>query len=274
MDIYDGKQRDIWIYDWERDTLSRLTFDPTDDSEPLWTPDGRRIAFSSKRADGTIYNIYWQAADGTGEAQRLTESKHHQFPNGWTPDGKTLVFNEIITSGKDRDLMTLRLDGDAASGWKPGKPAVYLSTPFLESDAALSADGAWIAYDSNESGQAEIYVRPFPGGGGKWQISSGGGTYPVWSRTKHELFYGTPGLQLMMAPYNVARNAFAPEKPQVWSPAHFTAGDFQRYDLHPDGLRFAVSSAPGAQSDAEQGKVVFVFNFFEQLRQMTSASRH
>ena len=73
MDIYDGKQRDIWIYDWERDTLSRLTFDPTDDSEPLWTPDGRRIAFSSKRADGNIYNIYWQAADGTGEAQRRTQ---------------------------------------------------------------------------------------------------------------------------------------------------------------------------------------------------------
>jgi len=273
MDIYDGKQRDIWIYDWERDTLSRLTFDPTDDSEPLWTPDGRRIAFSSKRADGNTYNMYWQAADGTGEAQRLTESKHHQFPNAWTPNGRTLVFNEIITSAKDRDLMMLTLEGNEASGWKPGKPTVYLSTPFLETNAALSADGAWIAYDSNESGQAEIYVRPFPQPGGKWQISSGGGTYPVWSQTKHELFYGTPALQLNMAPYNVERGAFVPERPQIWSPTHFTSGDFQRYDLHPDGQRFAVSSAADAESDSEPGKVNFVFNFFDQLRQTMSASR-
>jgi serine/threonine protein kinase len=272
MDIYDGKQRDIWIYDWERDTLSRLTFDPADDSEPLWTPDGRRIAFSSKRADGTIYNIYWQAADGTGAVQRLTESKHHQFPNAWTPNGRTLVFNEIMTSGRDRDLMTLTLGGDEQSGWKPGTPTVYLSTPFMETNAAMSADGAWIAYDSNESGHSEVYVRPFPAAGGKWQISSAGGTYPIWSRTKHELFYATAGLQLMMAPYNVVRGAFTPEKPQLWSPSRFTNGEFQRYDLHPDGQRFAVSSASETQADSQLGKVIFVFNFFDQLRRVTSAA--
>jgi serine/threonine-protein kinase len=169
--------------------------------------------------------------------------------------------------------MRLTLEGDEASGWKPGKPTVYLSTPFLETNAVLSADGAWIAYDSNESGQAEVYVRPFPEPGGKWQISSAGGTYPLWSRTKHELFYGTPGLQLMTAPYTIARGVFAPEKPQTWSPSHFTTGDFQRYDLHPDGQRFAVSSAPDAQSDSQPGKVIFVFNFFDQLRQTAIASR-
>jgi dipeptidyl aminopeptidase/acylaminoacyl peptidase len=160
MDIADAKQRDIWIYDWQRDTLSRFTFDLTDDSEPLWSPDGRRIAFSSKRGDGMIYNIYWQFADGTGQAQRLTESKHHQFPNAFSPDGKTLVFNEIITSGMDRDLMVLKLEGDDASGWKPGKPTVFLSTPFEETNAALSPDGAWLAYDSKESGQSEVCAPP------------------------------------------------------------------------------------------------------------------
>jgi serine/threonine-protein kinase len=272
MDIWDGKQRDIWIYDWQRDTLSRLTFDPADDTEPMWTADGRRIAFASKRGDGAAYNIYWQFADGTGSVQRLTESKNHQFPFAWHPDGKHLIFDEIITSGVKRDLMVLPMEGNETSGWKAGKPTVFSSTPFYETNPALSPDGSWLAYDSNESGQPEVYVRPFPGPGGKWQISSGGGAYPVWSRTKHELFYGTPGLQIIVAPYSVAGGEFAAEKPRLWSPGHFTQGAFQRYDLHPDGQRFAVSAAPAAQFDSK-GKVVFVFNFFEELRRIAPASK-
>ena len=274
MDILDisGKQRDIWIYDWQRDTLSRLTYDPSDDTQPMWTSDGRRIAFASMRGDGKTYNIYWQLADGTGPVQRLTESAHHQFPYAWHPNGKNLVFDEIITSAKKRDLMVLPMEGNESTGWMPGKPTVFSSSPFYETAPALSPDGAWLAYSSDESGEPEVYVRPFPRGEGKWQISNGGGSYPEWSRTKHELFYGTPGLQIMVTPYNVSGAQFLPEKPRLWSSGHFTLGQYQRYALHPDGQRFAVSSSPESQSESK-GQIVFVFNFFDEIRRLVPSSK-
>ncbi len=92
LDILEGKSRDVWVYEWGRDTLSRLTFDPGDDYFPVWTPDGQRIAFSSTRADQATRNLYWQRADGTGEAERLTESKNPQYPTSWHPSGKFLAF--------------------------------------------------------------------------------------------------------------------------------------------------------------------------------------
>ena len=165
----------------------------------------------ASRVRGLIYNIYWQSADGTGQAERLTESKNHQFPNAWHPNEQVLVFNEIIAQGTNRDLMILKMEGNETSGWKPGKPTVYLSTPFIETNCALSPDGAWLAYESNESGQSE-----------------------------------------------------------VWSPGHFTTGLFQRYDLHPGGDRFAISTSPQNQTEAAPGKVIFVFNFFDQLKRIAS----
>jgi dipeptidyl aminopeptidase/acylaminoacyl peptidase len=111
LDIMDRGQRDVWVYEWDRDTLSRLTFDPGQDWRPVWTPDGRRIAFASERAGGAMPNLYWQRADGTGEAERLTESKNRQIPGSWHPSGKFLAFTEVnpktSTSGAvlDPDLM-------------------------------------------------------------------------------------------------------------------------------------------------------------------------
>ena len=273
MDISDGAQADVWTYDWARDTLSRLTFDPTDDVKPVWTPDSRRIVFASRRGDKSTDNLYWQRADGTGDVQRLLESKNTQLPASWHPSGKFLAFTETNPQSGD-DLMILPMEGDEGSGWKPGKPTAFLNGPFSEGEPMFSPDGRWIAYRSSESGRDEIYVRPFPGPGGKWQISTGGGTNPTWSRARHELFYGTPDTSIMVVPYTVAGESFRAEKPRLWSERHFTLLLRQRsFDLHPDGERFALALVPETQTAVKQDKLVFIFNFFDELRRVAPVAK-
>jgi serine/threonine-protein kinase len=265
---------DIWVYEWARDLLTQLTFDPAFDSKPVWTPDGRRIGFASARGDKTTLNLYWQRPDGTDDSQRLTESKNPQRPASWHPSGKFLAFEEQNPT-TSWDLMILPMDGDEASGWKPGKPTVFLNTPSAEREPMFSPDGQWLAYHSNESGRNEVYVRPFPGTGGKWQISTGGGAYPTWSRTKHELFYSLNG-QIMVAPFAVTGDTFRAEKPRRWSDGRYLERAGNRgFDLHPDGERVALAVAPAAQtpSDTKQDTVVFIFNFFDELRRIAPATK-
>ena len=162
------------------------------------------------------------------------------------------------------------MDGDETSGWKPGKPTIFLASPFTESDAAFSPDGRWLAYESNESGRYEVYVRPFPEPGGKWQISTSGGGYPTWSRDGKDLFYRTIDSKIMVAAYTVQGDSFRAEKPQLWSEGQFTdrGALVRNFDLHPDGKRFAVLKAPESQSEARADKVVLILNFFEELRRI------
>jgi len=266
VDIVNGGQADIWTYDWTRDALTRLTSDPADDVLPVWTPDGRRIAFASTRGNKATLNIYWQRADGSGEAQRLTEGPNAQLPGTWDPSGRFLVFQEN-TPDSGLDLMILPMEGDEASGWKPGVPQVFLRTPFLESAPVFSPDGRWIAYHSNEAGAFDVYVRPFPGPGGKWRISTAGGSSPVWSPTGPELFYRSPANQIMVAPYTVEGNAFRAGRPRLWSEQPIRLRPRQRpYDLHPDGERWAVDIEPKSESGDKRDRVVFIFNFFQALR--------
>jgi serine/threonine protein kinase len=269
LQILDG-QFDIWIYEWTRDTLTRLTVDPGLDIKPVWTPDGRRIVFASQRADKSTPNLYWQRIDGTGEAQRLTESRNPQQAASWHPSGKFLAFEEQ-NPHTGSDLMILPMEGGEASEWKPGKPTVFLNTSFAEHEPMFSPDGRWLAYSSNESGRNEVYVRPFPGPGGKWQISTGGGLYPTWSRTKRELFFVNNG-QIMVARYAMEGDSLSAEKPRLWSERRFMAPAGGRmFDLHPDGERFAIAAqGPGG---ATQDHVTFIFNFFDELRRIASATR-
>ncbi len=170
--------RDVWIYDLEREIPTRLTFDPGEDQYPVWTPDGQRIVFGSDR-DGAARNLYWKAADGTGQAERLMTSPNNQTAHSLSPDGKRLVFGE----SPSRDLHVLSMEGERTS-----QP--LFQSPFRETLGTISPDGHWIAYQSNESGRGEVYVRPFPNvEEGKWQISSDGGTSPVWAPRGQELFY-------------------------------------------------------------------------------------
>ena len=264
LDIIDGRRRDIWVDEWERDTLTRLTFAGEGNSSPVWTPDGQRITYSSVDKAGLI-NLWWIRSDGAGDAQRLTESKRSQYARSWRPDGKVLAFNQL-NPGTDYDIMTLSIEGDEKSGWKPGEPKSFVNSRIVQSPA-FSPDGRWLAYHSTESGSYEVYVRPFPGPGGKWQISTGGGVAPEWSHNGKELFYRTPDSKIMVVPYTASGDSFRADKPQLWSPGQFTdrAGSYN-FDLHPDGKRFAVLKAPGTEQTAAVNKVSFIFNFFDEIR--------
>jgi serine/threonine-protein kinase len=269
MDVQEGRQLDVWVYAWERDTLSRLTFDSATDQWPVWSPDGRRIAFSSDRGDKATQNLYWQDADGTGDAERLTESKHGQWPMSWHPSGKFLAYTEQHAQ-TSQDLMILPLEGDNSSSLRPGKPVAFLNSPAAEGHAVFSPDGRWLAYMSNEGGGPEVYVRPFPGPGGKWQISTTSGRHPVWSRTANELFYQNVDGSIWVATYLVEEGSFRAEKPREWAPERPLPlhPAFRSFDLHPDGKRFAVLRTPAEEAAARRDHVVFILNVFDELRRL------
>jgi eukaryotic-like serine/threonine-protein kinase len=260
---------DIWIYEWARDTLTRLTRDATRATKPIWTPDGGRITFASSRADRSAANLYWQSADGKDEAQRLTTSVNQQEPSSWHPSGTFLAFEEIIPP-LNVDVMILPLEGNDATGRKAGQPFVFLNSPFTEAEPMFSPDGRWLAYSSNESGRSEIYVRPFPGPGPKWQISTAGGILPTWSRAKLELFFGSNG-RIMVTTYTVDGPTFHHEDPRPWSDGRYqTRGPTRMFDLHPDGERFALAPAPQAPDNPKQDHIFLILNYFQELRRVAT----
>jgi len=260
-------QSDIWVYDWERDTMTRFTFEPGFDGSPVWSPDGKRIAFASDRGGGQ--GIYWQSADGTGEVQRLLESKNQVVPQSFSPDGKTLAYTENDPKTQ-WDILLLPLEGDEKSGWKPGKARVFLNGPFTEAYAAISPDGRWLAYASLESGRPEVFVRPLSGSGGKWQVSNAGGWMPQWSRNGKELFFrALDETRILVATYRATGESFQADKPALWSEGRFTGrGTNRNFDLAPDGKRFVVLKAPESEAAGNNriDKFVIILNAFEELR--------
>ena len=267
IDISDGKQRDIWVYDWARDNLTQLTFDPGADRFPFWTNDSKRVVFASDRAKpGGPRNLYWVNADGTGEVTRLTESPDDEVARSLHPSDKFLSFME--NHAGTWDLMILPMEGDAARGWTAGKPTVFRGTPANEFGPMFSPDGRFIAYMSNEAGGSvnDVYVRPFPGPGGPWRVSTAGGNWPRWSATTRELLWVEPAQgKVMFAPYSVVGDAFRPDKPQQWSPTSTRPiGGSINFDLHPDGKR--VAAAVDQSQITVQDHVVIMSNFFEYLR--------
>ena len=273
VDIIDTKL-DIWTYDLMRGSLDRLAVGANVSAgDPVWTPDGRRIVFrSSEAVGGAIGNLYWRRADLTGDVQRLTTSPDTQYPGSWHPSGKYLAFYQN-SEKTNPDIWILPMEGDEASGWKPGTPTVLLNTPANEREPMFSPDGHWLAYMSSETGIPEVFVRPFPESGGPWQISSGGGAFPVWSRTKPELFYSTLTEQIMVVSYHAEGTSFKKDQPRLWSETRLLRRPRRRgFDLHPDGTRFAAAIAPQTVTAVKQDKVVFVFNFFDELRRLAPVS--
>jgi serine/threonine-protein kinase len=267
-------QFDIWVYDLQRETTSRLTSGPSQKRFPNWTPDGKHITFAASQ--DRAFNIYWQPADGSGEPQRLTESKINQVPTSWHPSGRFLAFDENNERG-NTDVWILPMDGNDTSGWKPGKPTVLLGSPFNERYAAFSPDGHWIAYQSNEAGMGmpEIYVQPFPGPGAKFPISTTGGSHPTWSPKTKELFYRAADQKIMVVSYSIVGDSFRAGKARLWSEsivADSVGGQNTfPFDIDPNGQRFAVIKSD-SKPENKFDKIVFVFNFFDELRRMASGS--
>jgi serine/threonine-protein kinase len=252
---------DLWVYDWRRDTMSRLTFTARFSTYPVWTPDGRHIAFSS--AGG----IFWVRADGAGDPQRVLESGLLSVPYSFSPDGHRLAFFQM-RPGTDYDLWTLPLDTSDPDHPKAGRPELFLGTSAIELRPAFSPDGHWIAYESSEAGSEEIYVRPFPSGSGKWQVSTGGGQFPIWSRDGRQLFYETLDHRIMAADYTARGDSFAAGKPRLWSTRRIASTSFSaNLDLHPDGKRFVVLSDPDMPSEQKNSvHATFLLNFSDEVK--------
>jgi len=246
---------DVWIYDLEREILTRLTFDPAVDHGALWTPDGQRIVFDSGR-DGGVHNLYWKAADGTGQVERLTTSPNFTGAYSFSPDGKSLVHRDAGTTSA-WNLHVLSMEGDFSS-----QP--LLDSEFAERSAAISPSGHFIAYESDESGQSEIYVRPFPNvDDGKWQISRDGGTGPVWAHRGQELFYRSG--ETMMVVGIKTEPTFTAGSPVVLFTGRYTKfGGFVNYDISPDGQRFLMIKA----REGSTGQINVVLNWFEELKRL------
>ena len=253
---------DIFVYELERQTMTRLTFDGRAQL-PVWTPDGKHIAFQST-ANG--YAIGWVRSDGSGETQQILAGQVI-VPWSISPDGRRLACFENSPGGR-RDIWTVTLDMSDPDHPKSGKPEPFLVTPSDEFSPMFSPDGRWIAYRSNESGAFETYVQPFPAGrGGKWQISTGGGLYATWSRNGRELFYESADNRIMVVDYTVSGDSFVPGKPRLWSDKQILYPGTSNLALAPDGKRFAVFPMPEAVGPEKASvHVTFLENFFDELR--------
>jgi len=253
-----GNQSQVWIYDLARETLSRLTFVETQVGNNAWTSDGKRVVFQS----GTPLNLFWQPADGSGKAERLATSEYRLAPGSWSPDGKLLAFIETNPS-TGQDIWVLRLSDHKAEP--------FLRTPANEGAPQFSPDGHWLAYASDESGRWEIYVQPYPGPGGKLQISADGGREPVWNRNGRELFYRSG--EKMMAVDIATQPSLSAGKPRILFEGRYrtTNASLPGYDVSPDGQRFLMVKEGEQATSTTQINVVL--NWFEELKKKVPAGK-
>jgi serine/threonine-protein kinase len=259
-----AQENDIWVWTLPQGPLTRLTFDPGLDRYPVWTPDGRRIVFASPRSGG-IANLFWQVADGSTAAERLTESRYTQFPSSVSNDGTRLFFEE---QHPGIDVQVLELDAQR-------RATTLISTTYSERNAEISPDGRLIAYQSNESSdQNEVYVRPFPGvNEGRWQVSSGGGTQPLWRRDGKELYFVDPERRIVAVPIQQG-HTFVAGRPEVIADGSRVINPpsivGRMYDVSHDGQRFLIVKDPSAGQNQE---IVVVQDWFEEVRRLTASAR-
>jgi len=268
LTVGENPEFNIWVLDMVRETMTRLTLEEgTDNAIPLWTPDGKRIAYASSRAN--LFgggDVYWRAANGTGQAEKLASSPGRGLnPFSWSRDGKTLVLWETTLNPQGTDIGMVSMEGNHTR-----KP--LLQEKYNESYPRVSSDGRWMAYASDESGKTEVYVCTFPDvNKDKWQISTNGGNSPLWSPDGRELFYRSG--DATMAVRVETEPDFKPGKPTVLFQRTYyasSAGVAAAWDISPDGKRFLMM-----KEDASTGKPVaegprkinIVVNWFEELKQ-------
>jgi serine/threonine-protein kinase len=260
----------IWIYDVERKTNSRVTLGSTVAITPIWTPDGQRLTYEHPRTTQQRPGqaIFWGRADGADTEQPLTpETILNASPNSWSPDGKILAFQGFSKDGSCCEIWTVALD-EAGKAGEP-RPVAGAATGFM---AAFSPDGRWLAYASSDSGTIQIYVVPFPGPGGRWQISTRFGVEPRWSKSGHELFY-LDGAGLVAVPYAVEKNTFRVGQPQILFSKNFEMrAPLGSYDVMPDGQHFVMFQLTSGRTAAASGPTV-ALNWIDEARQLVAAGQ-
>lgn len=276
----DGKRlalsagNDISVYDLARGTMTPLTFAPVSCIGPVWTPDGKKIACTRT---GNGLGLSWLSSDGTGNLSALTPGVGaFQVPSSWSPDGRTLTYYQFAPKlGSCCEIFALPVD---ASG-QPGEAKSFFPHGAHNGDAfpSISPDGHWMAYESAESGTPQIYVVPFPDGGGKWQISAGGGVKPLWSKTAHTLFFMGPGsnggVAVYEAPYGVEGNSFHAGKPEILFQGGFEMGSPDpSYDVAPDGKHFAML-VPAQGKDVGQAQPTVVIHWSTRVQRLVAAGQ-
>ncbi len=255
----DSAASDIWLLDLARGTTTRFTFDAAPDACPLWSADGTRIVFSSNR-DGGIFNLFQKISTGAGSDELLLKTDHNKFADDWFSGeaGEFLLF-ESDSPQTRYDLWVLPLTGDR-------KPYPFLQTEFNETHSQFSPDGRFVAYASDESGRAEVYVQTFPATGGKWQVSNGGGDQPQWRNDGKELFYIAPDKTLMAVPI-AAGASLQPGAPVALFATRITTnsltGDRNHFMVTTDGQRFLVNNV---LDEGNKEPITFVLNWAANLK--------
>ena len=253
----DGVNRDIWIHDPVRGTKTRLTFDEGSEGSPTWSPSGQEITYHGRQGDGL--SIVSKSADGTSEAAVLVDAEASVFNPDWSHDGKHLAYHEISTDTR-RNIWYLKPSGDGV------EPTVFLSMPANEATAKFSPDGRYLAYVSDDSGRVEVYVRPFPEGSGKWQVSANGGMHPRWRHDGRELFYVEEST--LMAVSVSTEQGFVLGQPQrLFESEDLRAGAYggPQYDIAADGQRF-LTTTPAEDENASPPTIRVVENWYEEFR--------
>jgi Tol biopolymer transport system component len=255
---------DIYIWDLASETLRRLTFEKGSDGLPIWTPDGKRIIFLSEREGNR--SIYWKAADGTGEVEKLVSVPDmHLLPYCLSKDGKTLVVMEMDSDYTKSDIGIVSMDGDHAV-------KLLLKEPYFETNPSISPDGKYMAYLSTDPGGTGIYVCPFPDvSKGKWQISGGDAEFARWSPDGRELYYNTK--DAIMAVSVETEPSFKPRKTRELFRINLESGYgvSPSWDISPDGKRFLIVKLPERSGETPPAsaprKMVVVLNGLEKLKE-------